>query len=117
MMLDHVSITVTDMKRAAKFYDAIMSALDIPCVAREPDRLGYGLRNRPDDDSRTYLSVRPSTNVVPDRRHWCFRAPNRAAVEAFHAAGIAAGGTDDGAPGLRPNYHATYYAAFLSDPD
>jgi catechol 2,3-dioxygenase-like lactoylglutathione lyase family enzyme len=116
-MLDHVSITVTDMDRAARFYDAIMAALDVPCVAREPDRLGYGVRNRPHDDAHTYFSLRPSTNVVPDRRHWCFRAPSRAAVDAFHAAGIASGGTDDGAPGLRADYHPGYYAAFLKDPD
>jgi catechol 2,3-dioxygenase-like lactoylglutathione lyase family enzyme len=116
-MLDHVSITVSDLARAAPFYDAIFDALAIPCVAREPDRLGYGLRNGPEDDTHTYLSVRPSPNVVPDRRHWCFRAPSRAAVDAFHAAGIAAGGTSNGAPGLRASYHATYYAAFLIDPD
>jgi catechol 2,3-dioxygenase-like lactoylglutathione lyase family enzyme len=47
----------------------------------------------------------------------CFRAPNRAAVDAFHAAALVAGGRDDGAPGLRPHYHADYYAAFVLDPD
>jgi catechol 2,3-dioxygenase-like lactoylglutathione lyase family enzyme len=116
-MLDHVSITVTDMARAARFYDAIMAALGVPCVAREDDRLGYGVRNTPHDDAHTYFSVRPSASVVPDRRHWCFRAPSRAAVDAFHTAGIAAGGADDGAPGLRADYHPGYYAAFLKDPD
>jgi catechol 2,3-dioxygenase-like lactoylglutathione lyase family enzyme len=55
--------------------------------------------------------------IAADRRHWCFRAPSRAAVDAFHAEGLAHGGTDDGAPGLRPDYHETYYAAFLLDPD
>jgi catechol 2,3-dioxygenase-like lactoylglutathione lyase family enzyme len=49
--------------------------------------------------------------------HICFRAPDRAAVDAFHAAALACGGRDDGAPGLRPNYHADYYGAFVLDPD
>ena len=50
------------------------------------------------------------------RRHWCFKAPSRAAVDAFHAAGLAHGGRDEGAPGLREHYHSHYYAAFLLDP-
>ena len=49
--------------------------------------------------------------------HLCFRAPNRAAVDAFHAAALATGGRDDGSPGLRPRYHANYYGAFVLDPD
>lgn len=117
-MLDHVSITVTDLARAARFYDAVMAALRVPCVNRSAEAIGYGLRNRADDDSHTYLSIRASAAAMhPDRRHWCFRAPDRAAVDAFHAAGLAHGGADDGAPGLRPHYHAHYYAAFLTDPD
>lgn len=116
-MLDHVSITVSELSRSAPFYDAIMAALGVPCVGRDADRLAYGLRNHASDDGHTYLSVRPSAHVVPDRRHWCFRAPSRAAVDAFHAAGLAHGGRDDGLPGLRPAYHASYYAAFLLDPD
>ena len=80
--------------------------------------VGYGLRNRPDDDGRTYLSVRASTGPhVADNRHWCFRAPSRLAVDAFHKAGLTAGGCCDGPPGLRPDYHPSYYAAFLLDPD
>jgi catechol 2,3-dioxygenase-like lactoylglutathione lyase family enzyme len=116
-MLDHVSITVSDLPRAARFYDAVMAALGVPCVNRSEAAIGYGPRNRPEDDGHSYLSIRASGAVVADRRHWCFRAPSRAAVDAFHAAGLAHGGRDDGAPGLRPHYHAHYYAAFLLDPD
>ena len=117
-MLDHVSITVSDIARAARFYDAVMAALGHPCVHREAAMLGYGIRNRPGDDSHGYVSVRETgAGIAADRRHWCFRAPSRAAVDAFHAAGLAHGGTDDGAPGLRPDYHEAYYAAFLLDPD
>jgi catechol 2,3-dioxygenase-like lactoylglutathione lyase family enzyme len=94
LMLDHISI-----------------------VWREEDAIGYGLRNGPDNDGRSYLTIRRGTAPADTACHWCFRAPGRAAVRAFHAAGLAAGGTDAGAPGLRPHYHASYYAAFLRDPD
>ncbi|MCJ8143716.1 VOC family protein [Ancylobacter sp. A5.8] len=117
-MLDHVSITVSDPARALPFYDAIMQALGVPCVRRDAHGAGYGIRNRMGDDGHSYLSVLASRGaVVADNRHWCFRAPDRAAVDAFHAAALASGGRDDGAPGLRPAYHASYYAAFVLDPD
>ncbi len=116
-MIDHVSITVGDLARAAPFYDAVMAALGHPCVARSDKRLGYGIRNRPGDDGHSYVSVLGGGAIVADRRHWAFRAPSRAAVDAFHAAALAAGGSDDGGPGLRPDYHPHYYAAFVRDPD
>ena len=118
-MLDHVSITVSDLARSAPFWEAVMAALGVPCVARDERRIGYGARNRPGDDGHNYLSVCAGTGptVVADDRHWCFRAPTRAAVDAFHAAGLASGGRCDGPPGLRPHYHPEYYAAFLLDPD
>jgi catechol 2,3-dioxygenase-like lactoylglutathione lyase family enzyme len=117
-MLDHVSIAVGDLARAARFYDAVMAALGVPCVWRDETGIGYGIRNGPEDDAHSYLTIRAGSPVAAEPRcHWCFRAPDRAAVRAFHAAGLAAGGVDDGAPGLRPHYHAAYYAAFLRDPD
>jgi catechol 2,3-dioxygenase-like lactoylglutathione lyase family enzyme len=117
-MLDHVSVTVSDPARSLPFWDAIMAALGVPCVRRDEDNAGYGVRNRPGDDGHSYLSVRTSTGtVVPDNRHWCFRSPDRAAVHAFHAAALAHGGLCDGPPGPRPHYHASYYAAFVLDPD
>ena len=118
-MLDHVSITVADLARSRPFWDAVMAALGVPCVWAEADAVGYGIRNATGDDSHTYLTVRQEAGAIytGTGRHWCFRARSRAAVEAFHAAGMAAGGTSDGAPGLRPHYHAQYYAAFLRDPD
>ena len=116
-MLDHVSIAVTDLPRAARFYDAIMDALGIPCVWREETALGYGARSNPSDDTRTYLAIRIGTAPADAACHWCFRAPDRASVLAFHAAGLAHGGHDDGAPGLRPHHHQGCFAAFLLDPD
>jgi catechol 2,3-dioxygenase-like lactoylglutathione lyase family enzyme len=120
-MLDHVSIAVGDLAHAAKFYDAIMHALGVPCVWRKESAIGYGTRNSPSDDGHSYLTIRAlgsSTGPLDaPGRHWCFRAPSRAAVDAFHAAGLASGGRCDGPPGVRPAYHEAYYAAFLRDPD
>lgn len=121
-LLDHVSITVSGLDAARPFYDAVMHALGADKVHDRPDALGYGERCRPGNGQHTYLSVLAAMAARPDaafgaRRHWCFKAPSRAAVDAFHAAGLAHGGRDDGAPGLRPQYHPQYYAAFLLDPD
>jgi catechol 2,3-dioxygenase-like lactoylglutathione lyase family enzyme len=116
-MLDHVSITVTDLARARPFYDAVMAALGQPKVWDDADGFGYGLRSDALHPQRSYFSVRPVAGLKPDRRHWCFKAESRAAVAAFHAAALANGGRDDGAPGPRPEYHPTYYAAFVLDPD
>jgi catechol 2,3-dioxygenase-like lactoylglutathione lyase family enzyme len=116
-LLDHVSITVQHLGTAKRFYTAILSTLGAVVVSEREDAIGFGERNRPDDDGHTYLSIYRSPRAVSDpRRHWCFRAQSKDQVDAFHAAGLAAGGTDEGAPGLR-SYHAGYYAAFLLDPE
>lgn len=118
-MLDHVSITVPDLDAAELFYDAVFSVLGVVKVgADRPDGwIGYGLRSDTLHPERSYLSIRlgPQPDDAP-RRHWCFKAPNRPAVDAFWRAGLASGGADGGAPGLRPRYHPAYYAAFLLDP-
>jgi catechol 2,3-dioxygenase-like lactoylglutathione lyase family enzyme len=117
-LLDHVSITVCDLQRARPFYEAVMAALHIPKVNERADAIGFGQRNRQNDDAHTYLSVYQSAAAVPDpRRHWCLRASSEAQVLAFFQAGIAAGGRSAGDPGPRPGYHAGYYAAFLEDPE
>jgi catechol 2,3-dioxygenase-like lactoylglutathione lyase family enzyme len=116
-MIDHLSITTTDLDRAQAFYDAALGALGYPRVNRRAEAIGYGARDR-SPDAPPYISIyRCTGKLVPDNRHWCFRAPNRAAVRAFHQAALANGGSDDGAPGLRPNYHPDYYGAFVRDPD
>ena len=105
------------MHAAERFYDAIMKTLDVVKVGSRDDWLGYGERARPDHPDLVYLSIRKG--VRPEDafgRHWCFKAERRTQVDAFWGAGIAAGGTSEGAPGLR-QYHPSYYAAFLRDPD
>ena len=117
-MLDHVSITVTDIPVAERFYDAVMAALGVAKIGASERWIGYGERCDPAHPDRTYLALNGGER--PDEaqgRHWCFKAESRAAVDAFWRAGQAHGGTDDGAPGLRPRYHPDYYGAFLRDPD
>ncbi len=117
-LLDHVSISVTDLGRARVFYDAIMGALGAVKVYDRQDALGYGARARAHEPLATYLAVYASTEATADRRrHWCFKASSREGVDRFHAAGLASGGEDGGAPGVRSSYHPSYYAAFLADPD
>jgi catechol 2,3-dioxygenase-like lactoylglutathione lyase family enzyme len=116
-MLDHVSITVSDIASAEPFYDAIMAALGVVKVGARGDWLGYGERARPEQPERIYLSIRKGDKPDPAAgRHWCFKAATRAVVDAFWRCGLATGGIDQGAPGLR-TYHPGYYAAFLADPD
>ena len=118
-MLDHVSLTVSDFAAAERFYDAVMQALGVPKVGRDTDEgwLGYGDRCSAAHPARSYLSVRRGASPEPAHgRHLCFKAPTCAAVRAFWSAGLAQGGADEGAPGLRPRYHPAYYAAFLADP-
>jgi catechol 2,3-dioxygenase-like lactoylglutathione lyase family enzyme len=116
-MLDHASITVSRIDHAARFYDAVFTALGVVKVGSDESWLGYGERADGAHPGRSYVSIRAGGVPQADRRHWAFKAPSRAAVDRFHAAGLLAGGRDDGRPGLRPAYHPSYYAAFLLDPD
>lgn len=116
-MLDHVSITVSDLGRARRFYDAVMATLEAPRVSAGPQSIGYGRRNDARDWAGSYVSIILGGSIAADRRHWCFKAPSRAAVDRFHAEALAAGGRDDGCPGVRAAYHPHYYAAFVLDPD
>lgn len=116
-LIDHVSITVRDLAAVKPFYKAVMAALGAKVAYEREDAIGFGERNRPHDDVHTYISIFQSAQATPDaRRHWCFRAASEAQVCAFHSSGLAAGGADEGAPGLRA-YHPQYFAAFLLDPE
>jgi catechol 2,3-dioxygenase-like lactoylglutathione lyase family enzyme len=116
-LIDHASITVRDLRAAKPFYKAVFGALGAAVAYERDDAIGFGERNRPHDDAHTYVSVFESPHASADpRRHWCFRARSVEQVRAFHAAGLQAGGVDEGAPGLR-SYHPSYFAAFLRDPE
>jgi catechol 2,3-dioxygenase-like lactoylglutathione lyase family enzyme len=113
-MFNHVSIGVRDVARAKRFYDAALAPLGYTCLSADAGSLGYGR-------GAVALWVGKAERPVPadDRSylHFCFDAPTRKAVDAFHAAALAAGGRDNGGPGLRTDYGPDYYAAFVADPD
>ena len=116
LLLDHISITVPRLDEARPFYDAVMDALGASKVYDREDALGYGERCRAGDaDTPICRSSHPRTPAAT-RAAIGASTPSRSAVDRFHAAGLAHGGRDDGAPGLRPHYHPHYYAAFLLDP-
>lgn len=117
-LLDHVSITVKNLDHCRPFYEAIMKALGAEKIHARDDAIGFGARCSAADDSHTYLTIASSSAASGDaRRHWCFKAVDRAAVDNFYRAGLQHGGKDNGAPGLRPHYHEHYYGAFVLDPE
>jgi catechol 2,3-dioxygenase-like lactoylglutathione lyase family enzyme len=114
-MLGHLSFGVRDLARTTTFYDAILTPLGYVRVWTSERGIGFGEGH---GDERLTLFVRPDDAAAPGGGfHLAFDAPTQAAVDAFHAAALQAGGSDAGPPGLRPHYGATYYAAFVIDPD
>lgn len=108
-MLDHVVIGVRDLDVSVDFYERALAPLDFAVIMRRPGVVGIGARGMPGFWLRDG-GGREATHVA-------FRAPDRAAVDAFHAAALAAGASDNGGPGLREIYHPNYYGAFVLDPD
>jgi catechol 2,3-dioxygenase-like lactoylglutathione lyase family enzyme len=115
-MIDHISLGVSDLARSAAFYDAVLSPLGYVRLFANPRGVGFG---RPGDRDEQFavLPVEGQTRASGGGFHVALAATSREAVHAFHAAAIAAGGVDDGAPGLRPEYGPGYYAAFVRDLD
>ena len=114
-MLSHLSFGVADLARAAAFYDGVLATLGYVRVWGDEEAVGYG---EPGRNDKLALFARGNDVSPPGAGfHLAFAAPSRAAVEAFHAAALRLGGRDDGAPGVRPLYSPTYYAAFVIDPD
>ena len=113
-MIDHVSIPVRDLAAATRFYEAVLGVLGIEKLEVRPATVGFGKKY-----PEFWINLRPSTPALPERfgAHVCFRARSTDLVDAFHATALAAGGTSDGAPGLRPQHGEGYYAAFIRDPD
>ena len=109
-LIDHIHLVVADLERSKRFYTAVLGALGLELGGEGPDFFWA---------DELFVSTPTSQAAAGEptgRVHLAFQASDNAAVEAFHKAGIAAGGTDHGAPGLRP-YHPGYYAAFVLDPD
>jgi catechol 2,3-dioxygenase-like lactoylglutathione lyase family enzyme len=114
-MIDHTSIAVRDLKKGEAFYAALLAPLGLAKLREWPDAaIGFGKKY-----PEFWINRRAAMDRVADDSgvHICLRAPSAEAVDAFHAAALKAGGTSDGAPGVRPEYHQTYYAAFIRDPD
>jgi catechol 2,3-dioxygenase-like lactoylglutathione lyase family enzyme len=109
-MLDHIGLTVADAARARAFYDRALAPLGITVMMTGPEHAGYGSQGKP----YFWIGTGPSP---AGHVHVAFTTPDRKTVDAFHAAALAAGGRDNGGPGLRPHYHPDYYAAFVLDPD
>ncbi len=116
-MIDHAGLSVSDLSLSKRFYTAALAPLGYTLLmevsAEETggfEAAGFGLAPKPD-----FWISRGAPNLP--RVHVAFRADSRAAVDAFYKAAMGAGGRDHGAPGLRPHYHADYYAAFALDPD
>ena len=113
-LVSHVSVGANDLHRAGLFYDAVLATIGARRVMEHGVGIGYG-RTFPE-----FWVAQPQDGKradVGNGTHVCFSAPDEKAVMDFHAAGLAAGGFDDGAPGRRPQYAPGYYAAFLRDPD
>ena len=122
-MIDHVSLPVSDYARSRAFYDKALGMLGCKVqmeVADAPHHVGagYGPAAVPKPVFWIGAGREPGPQpVTPVGQHIAFAAPDRGAVDRFYAAALAAGGRDNGPPGLRPYYHPAYYAAFVLDPD
>lgn len=115
-MIDHLSHGVADLDRALAFYDAALGGLGHVRVWSHERGAGYGPPGAVDEPFAIHAAG-TAARAPGAGCHLAFAAADRAAVDAFHAGAVAAGGTDDGPPGLRPRYGEGYYAAFVIDPD
>lgn len=109
-MLDHIGLQVQDYRKSKQFYAQALKALGYELVMEFSDTGGFGRDGKPD-----FWIAQGSATKPP--LHIAFASPDRPTVDAFHRVALAAGGKDNGAPGLRPDYHPNYYAAFVLDPD
>jgi catechol 2,3-dioxygenase-like lactoylglutathione lyase family enzyme len=113
-MIDHVSVGVSDLERAAQFYQLTLAPLGLSRLVTREATVGFG-KSYPE----FWINLRAEMAPVPSGSgvHICLRARSSGEVDAFHAAALQAGGSSDGAPGPRPHDRVRYYAAFVTDPD
>ncbi len=109
-MIDHIGYEVNDLATSGRFYDAVFFALGARRLHENQQVIGWGVT-----EPVFWLTAR--SEPAPGYGHVAFRASGKAAVDAAHAAGLQAGGSDDGAPGPRERYGPRYYAGYLRDPD
>ena len=108
-MIDHLIIGVDDLDASSAFYEHALAPLGMEIVLAMPHGIGFGRDGKP----AFWIANREASGPV----HVAFASPDRATVDAFYTAALAAGGHDNGGPGLRPHYHPSYYGAFVHDPD
>jgi catechol 2,3-dioxygenase-like lactoylglutathione lyase family enzyme len=108
-MIDHMGLLVTDLDASVAFYTRALAPLGYVLAMRREQVAGFGVAGKPD----FWIAI----GKPIDKLHVAFRAQGRREVRAFHEAAIAAGGTDNGPPGVREIYHPNYYGAFVRDPD
>ena len=113
-MIDHVSVGVRDLERAARFYETALAPLGLSRLVTRPATVGFG-KSYPE----FWINLRKGMARLEEGSgtHICLRAKTTTEVDAFHSAALNAGGASDGAPGLRPHDRVKYYAAFVTDPD
>lgn len=115
-MLDHVGLEVGDYERSKAFYAAALEPLGVRLLMEFGDSAA-GFGEETEYGPKPYFWIQSRGRSVVSGAHVAFAGRDRAAVDAFHAAALAAGATDNGAPGPRPIYHPSYYGAFVLDPD
>jgi len=111
-MIDHISLKVQDFPKAKAFYEKALAPLGFRVMMGFPEAAGFG-----DTHPAFWIGSERSAAKSAGPVHIAFVARDRAAVDAFYEAAVAAGGKDNGKPGLRPQYHPHYYGAFVTDPD
>jgi catechol 2,3-dioxygenase-like lactoylglutathione lyase family enzyme len=116
-MIDHVGFAISDLARSSAFYAAALAPLGIAELMRvTPEETGAGTAIGYGKDGKPFFWIGDNERVGAGT-HIAFAVDSRAEVDAFYAAALAAGGTDNGGPGIRAHYHPNYYGAFVRDPD
>jgi catechol 2,3-dioxygenase-like lactoylglutathione lyase family enzyme len=108
-VIDHVGINVSDIEASRRFYEAALAPLGYSKIADFGEAVGFGAQGKPD----FWIETRGTPGAV----HVAILSADRTTVDAFHEAAVAAGGTDNGPPGPRPQYHENYYGGYVLDPD